>query len=243
MSETENEQPEEQEPEETQPVDDDPDQDEGAEDDDAPAEPEPEPANEQPSDEERSKMFAKIDGSFNTYKRAVERNLEDELPDWMFCPLCASGSVPGFFNKHDLGRVPEDVQANVMTVLGFARETQYPASPSTSTCDACDGLGKVTTGSRVAEHMTITCGKCKGYGYVPPPGFSANVAGGNGRAEEAVAEALAELDQPERDNWGEPKVLPDGTLNSNYGKQPQFKSVHPVYGVTANLTPEEIVAG
>jgi hypothetical protein len=32
-------------------------------------------------------------------------------------------------------------------------------------------------------------------------------------------------------------------LNANYGKMPQFKSVHPVYGVTNQLTPEEIVAG
>ena len=243
MSETEQEQPTEPtEPTEPQ-VDDDPDQDEGDEDEVQFEEPEAPSEPEQPSDEERSKMFAKIDGSFNTYKRAVERNLEDELPDWLFCPLCAAGAVPGFVNRHDLGRVPEQVQANVGQFLGFARETEYPAAHGIHVCSDCEGLGKVSTGSRVAEHMTITCPTCKGYGYTPPPGFAANQPPGNGHAAEVAAEALADLDSPERDNWGEPRVLPDGTLNGNFGKMPQFKQVHPVFGVTANLTPEEIVSG
>ena len=204
---------------------------------------EPEPTPEQPTDEERSKMFAKIDRSFSTYKSAVERNLDDELPDWLFCPLCAAGSVPGFVNRHDLGRVPDEVTANVKTFLGFARETDYPEATGIGTCRDCAGLGKVSTGSRVAEHMTITCPACKGYGYVPPPGAGAIIGGGNGTIEHANSEALADLEQPERDNWGEPRVLPDGTLNGNYGKMPQFKQVHPVYGVTASLAPEELISG
>ena len=242
MSENENEEPAEQESPEVPQVDDDPDQLEGDEPDEQPAEPEPPAELEQVSDEERHKMFAKIDGSFNTYKRAVERNLEDELPDWLFCPLCASGAVPGYVNRHDLGRVPDDVQANVQMYLGFARETEYEDAPNVRGCADCGGLGKVKTGSRVAEHMTVKCPTCKGYGYTPPPTFSATGEQTNGRAEEAVAAALADLDTPERDNWGEPRVLPDGTLNDNFGKMPQFKTVHPTYGVTANLTPEELVS-
>ena len=214
-----------------------------AEEGDGEPEPEPEPEPEQPTDEERSKMFGKIDRSFSTYKSAVERNLDDELTDWLFCPLCAAGSVPGFVNRHDLGRVPDEVTANVKTFLGFARETDYPEATGIGTCRDCDGLGKVSTGSRVAEHMTITCPACKGYGYVPPPGAGAIIGGGNGTIEHANSEALADLEQPERDNWGEPRVLPDGTLNGNYGKMPQFKQVHPVYGVTASLAPEELISG
>ena len=243
MSETENEQPAEQENEPTEPVDDDPDQTEGVEPPTEPTEPETASPPEQHSDEERHKMFAKIDGSFNTYKRAVERNLEDELPDWLFCPLCGSGAVPGYVNRHDLGRVPEDVQANVQMFLGFARETEYAAAPGISSCTDCGGLGKVSTGSKVAEHMTITCPRCKGYGYTPPPGFTTNQPANNGDAVQAISEALSDLDTPERDNWGEPRILPDGTLNGNFGKMPQFKTIHPVYGVTANLSPEELVSG
>ena len=229
-----------------EPAPDEPDEadaDEAAEDEEAPSEQEFEPEPEQPQDEDRSRMFSKIDTSFGTYKRAVERNLEDELPDWLFCPLCAAGAVPGFVNRNDLGRVPDEVKDNVQMFLGYARENDYPAAHGINVCDGCSGLGKVSTGSRVAEHMTITCPSCKGYGYTPPPGGGVMLAGPNGTPEQAIAQALSEVETPERDNWGEPRVLPDGTLNGNYGKMPQFKQVHPVYGVTANLSPEELVSG
>jgi len=243
MSETENEPTE---PETEPVVDDDPDQDEGDE-EEAAAEEEaaPEPSEDEAAleNEDRAKAFKKIDASFTTYRNAAERNLADEWPDWLYCPLCASGSVPGFLNRHDLGRVPDEVTANVQTFLGFAREQEYLQGPGLSTCQACDGRTKVKTGATAGEHMTITCPICKGYGYTPPPGAAAP---GNGTAPdvaELVAANIAELDVPDRDNWGEPRVLPDGTLNSNYGKMPQFKSVHPTYGVTAQLTPEELVTG
>lgn len=221
-------------------------EDEAADDEDPAAEPDttdvgPQP--EPPQDEDRSKMFAKIDRSFGTYRSAVERNLEDEVTDWFGCPLCFSSAVPGYVNKHDMGRVPEDVQDNVRTFFGLARETDYASAPGIVACTDCGGLGKVSTGSRVAEHATITCPTCKGYGYTPPPVPTQNqrMAATNGQNE--TAEAIADLEVPDRDNWGEPRVLPDGTLNDNYGKMPQFKSVHPVYGVTASLSPEELITG
>ena len=219
------------------------DSEEAAELDEEHAAAEPEPAPEQPSDEERVKAFKKIDGSFKTYQAAIERNLEDEVTDWLFCPLCAAGAIPGYVNRHDLGRVPEEVVANVNTFLGYARETDYAAAPGIVSCTDCEGLGKVSTGSRVPDHMTITCPTCKGYGYVPPAGGNVVALVGNGNGTNENAAALADLSQPERDNWGEPKVLPDGTLNGNYGKMPEFKQNHPVYGVTRNISPEELALG
>ena len=243
MSETENEQPAEQDeptpaPEEVE--------EEGSEPREAEQAPEAPPEGqpkEPQQDEERQEAFKRIDASFKTFSRNVEKQLADEITDWLFCPLCAAGAVPGYVNRHDLGRVPEEVQANVKTFLGYARETDYPAAKGINQCEGCDGLGKVSTGSRVAEHMTVTCPDCKGYGFTPPPGVA---HAGNGVAStpaESVAEALSDLDTPDRDNWGEPRVLPDGTLNDNFGKMPQFKTVHPVYGVTANLSPEELISG
>jgi len=195
------------------------------------------------SDEERVEAFKKIDRSFGTYKAAVERNLEDEVLDWLMCPMCAPSAVPGFVNKHDMGRVPEEVAANVKMFLGLAREKDYPASDTHTMCGVCQGLGKVSTGSRVPDHATITCHACKGYGYTPPPSPSASPGGFNGGSVERHDIPAEDLPQPDRDNWGEPRVLPDGSLNENYGKQPQFKSQHPVYGVTANLTAEELISG
>lgn len=243
MSEHENEPDEPQAEPESPVVDDDPDQDEALDEDDTESAPEPEPQPEPAQDEERQAVFAKIDRSFKTYQASVERNLADEVTDWLFCPLCASGAIVGYVNKHDLGRVPEEVQANVNTFLGFARETEYPEAKGINRCACCDGLGKVSTGSRVADHMTITCPDCKGYGYTPPPGVGTLGVVGNGKHETQHAEAMADLERPDRDNWGEPRILPDGTLNANYGKQPQFKEVHPVFGVTAKLTPEELISG
>lgn len=218
-------------------------QEEAAEDEEQPAEPELEPEPEQQPDEDRAKLAKSLDTRFSTYRNSVEKMLADEVTDWLLCPLCAAGMAPGFVNRNDLGHVPDEIQANVQMFLGFARETDYAAAPGIVTCTDCAGLGKVSTGSRVAEHMTITCPTCKGYGYVPPPGGHPGGNGHSGSPEESVAAALAELDTPERDNWGEPRILPDGTLNDNFGKMPQFKSVHPVYGVTANLSPEELALG
>lgn len=243
MSENENEQETPYEPPEGAPVDDDPDELPVDPEPESTPEPEPTPEPTPQQDEERQEAFKRIDASFKTFTRNVEKQLADEITDWLFCPLCASGAVPGYVNRHDLGRVPEEVVANVQMFLGFARETEYESAPGITTCTDCGGLGKVSTGSRVMEHMTITCPTCKGYGYVPPPGGRASVHGENGTQEAAVREALADLETPERDAWGEPRVLPDGTLNDNYGKMPQFKTVHPVYGVTANLTPEDLVTG
>src|SRR5262249_9237189 len=147
MSETENEQteePGEQEEVEAQPE---PDEEEAA--DEEEAQPEPEPSEDETSleNEDRAKAFKKIDGSINTYKTAVRRNVADEVTDWLPCPLCFSGSAPAFLNRHDLGRVPEEVVANVQTFLGFAREQDYKQGPGLSTCQACGGLTKVKTGA------------------------------------------------------------------------------------------------
>ena len=226
-------------------VDDDPDQAEAEEDDEQQDQPEPreEAGDDYQQDEDRAEAAKKIDRSFKTYQAAVERNLGDEVTDWLLCPLCAAGMAPGFLNRHDLGRVPDEVVANVQTFLGFQREQDYPQDPGTQTCQTCNGTTKVKTGATAGEHMVRTCPNCKGYGYTPPPGQAAKPNGAPPNVAEVVAENLAELETPERDNWGEPRVLPDGTLNANYGKMPQFKQVHPTYGVTAQLTPEELVTG
>jgi hypothetical protein len=223
-----------------------PDEDEAAEEESEPEpglEPEPEADEQALENEDRAKAFKKIDGSFNTYKAAMERNLADEVTDWMFCPLCAAGSVPGFVNKHDLGRVPDQVQANVTMFLGFAREQEYEQDPGTNMCPTCKGRTKVKSGALAGEYIVRGCPNCNGYGFVPPPGTAAV---GNGHAPsvaEQVAGNLADLEVPDRDNWNEPRILPDGTINTNHGKMPQYKTVHPVYGVTANLSPEELVTG
>ena len=243
MSEIEN---EEVEPLEEPEPESEPDEDEALEEEAPAAEPSPEdagPQAEPPQDEDRVKLAKSLSTRYDSYKKSMIDRLGDEAPEWMVCPLCTSSMAPGFVNVNDFGRVPDDIRANVDTYFGLKRETEYESAPGVTVCTDCGGLGKVSTGSRVAEHMTITCPTCKGYGYTPPPGAHLT---GNGVAhtpEEHVAAALGDLDQPERDMWNEPRILPDGTLNDNYMKMPQGKTVHPVYGVTANLSAEELALG
>lgn len=203
-------------------------------------EPEAETESAGPSQKDIEQMFGRIERSYKTYDAAVKRNLDDQAEDWLGCPLCAGGAIPGFFNRHDIGNIPEAVEANVRMVLGLATEKQYPHSGRHDTCVDCEGLGKVSTGSRVPEHAHIICPNCRGYGYMPPPPRHGEQPTGNGEVPAAVVADPSDFDQPERDNWGEPRILPDGTLNENYGKQPQFKARHPVYGETRLLTGAEL---
>jgi hypothetical protein len=203
-------------------------------------EPDAVPEPEQHYDEERTEAFKKIDRSFSTYRSSVERNLGDEVVNWLFCPLCSAGAVPGYFNKHDIGRIPEEVAANVSMVLGFAREAEYQPDPGVSVCATCAGRGRTATGSLVGEHTTRTCPNCRGYGYNPPPARAGETLATNGTPPADSTVSVEDFETPDRDNWGEPRVLPDGTLNDNYGKQPQFKQNHPVYGVTRELTGAEL---
>lgn len=202
--------------------------------------PEGVPAEPQQSAEELDEAFKRIERSYKTYSRAVENNLGEQKADWLGCPLCAPGAIPGFFNRHDIGNVPEEIEANVQMVLGYARERDYPKAQHVNPCGDCNGLGKVSTGSQVAEHMLVTCPNCRGYGYMPPPPRHGEHAPTNGVQPVESQVSSEDFETPDRDNWGEPRILPDGTLNDNYGKQPQFKSRHPIYGETRLLTGEEL---
>ena len=220
-----------------------PEQEEAAEEEEQPDESEPEPEPAEPLDEERAKLAKSLSTRYESYKKSMIERLGDEAPEWMVCPLCTSSMAPGFVNVHDFGHVPDDIRANVDTYFGLARETEYEQDPNTRTCPTCNGKTQVKSGAVAGEYIVRTCPDCHGYGFVPPPGATPTGNGHDHRAEDSVANALADLDTPERDNWGEPRVLPDGALNSNFGKMPQFKSVHPVYGVTANLSAEELALG
>ena len=223
-----------------------PEEEEAAEEEEAqPEEPaeDPTPQPEPPQDEDRAKLAASLSTRYETYKKSMIDKLGDEAPDWMVCPLCTSSMAPGFVNVRDFGNVPPEIQANVNTYFGHAREQDYEQDPDTRTCPTCLGKLVLKTGAIAGEHITHKCGTCNGYGYVPPPAGTANGHTVSGSPEESVRVALGDFEQPERDNWGEPRILPDGSPNANYGKQPQFKQVHPTYGVTANLSPDELVTG
>lgn len=181
--------------------------------------------------EQRAK---RTETSFKTYARAVERNYESDFAYLADCPLCPD-QHKGFVDVRHAGLVPDEIQNAVRMYFGVAREKDYAHSQTTRTCPECEGEGKVATGSHVPAHVTITCPSCKGYGYVPPPGHASS----NGHEDRPLTGPLADLPvtqaYEEVDEWDEPRILPDGRENPNFGKMPNRKILVEPWGVTAGL--------
>lgn len=216
--------------------------------DDGGREPEDEPVGEEApqarilSDVEREKRFKAADKAVATYARRIGDIYGADADDLAECPLCPS-IHKGFVNVQDAGLVPDAVKSTVMTFLGYAREREYAQAPNVHACESCEALGKVATGSQVAGKETITCPRCNGYGYYPPPGApqnGADLSHGGPHVEEFTASGAG---VPDTDPAGEPRILPDGRENPNYGKWPQYKIAVEPWGKTAGLMAQDAAAG
>lgn len=184
--------------------------------------------------EDWEKRFATAEKRFATYSRAVTALWEEDAVH--LAPISISPSAPpGFIDVRDAGRVPEEIKAVVMEFFGVPREQDYEPDPAAHTCGTCKGKGRTATGSLVASERSRQCPACRGLGFVDESDTSPN-----GDVSALFAAASGELDREpvaggDRDPWGEPRILPNGERNENYGLMPQFKKEHPTYGVTANL--------
>jgi hypothetical protein len=203
-----------------------------------PAESEPEQAAQQAEWERR---YARSERAFNSYLKKVSEIYADDAVNLI--PVSISPSAPpGFIYTHDAGRVPDDVKAPILEFFGIATQKDYKPDPETRTCPTCDGEGKTTTGSKVASFATRACPTCGGRGATGLDSAAA-VPQGNGRRDEAFTLTTSgPMEAADVDNWGEPRFLPDGTVNENFGRQPQYKVEHPVYGRTAGLTAQDATA-
>lgn len=211
--------------------------------DEAEAEDEPEPAAPQGlSEAQLREIDRKATQAYDAYTKKLNTLLGDAADDLTPCPLCA-GAFPAFVYVEQAGRVPPEVVRVVQDYLGFATEIEYAPDPTTRECATCHGEGKTATGSKVATQKTRSCPTCKGYGYEPPPGGQANghvTLGGVGAPRiDAPEPPIAD----DRDAWGEPRILPDGRENPNYGKMPQFKIAVEPWGQTAGLGAQDAKAG
>lgn len=215
------------------------DNEEGEGGDAEPSEPATEPQ-EQPqahslSPEQLEKRALEAERSFGRHAKRIGDLYEEEGARLLPCPLCPD-QHKGFVHADFAGRVPQEIADAVKFYLGIQREQDYPRSQVHQACKQCEGTGKVATGSRVSGHEAITCPDCKGYGYMPPPAPTQKLNGAP--IQEVSAEAITEALQSAEDvdEWGEPRILPDGRENPNFGKMPNRKVlVHP-WGVTAHLT-------
>jgi hypothetical protein len=172
--------------------------------------------------------------SFKTYTNAVNRNYDGLPVALVECPLCPD-QHKGFVDAHAAGYVPQEIQEAVKMYFGIAREQDYAASPYLHRCSSCEGKGKVSTGSTVPEHATIRCETCHGKGYEGTvPGAPTNGIVETGPTvfghEMPVTQAFDDVDE-----WDEPRILPDGRENPNFGKMPNRKILVEPWGVTAGL--------
>lgn len=185
--------------------------------------------------EELEKRFKQAERAVAAYVKKIQSIFEDQAGDLVECPLCPP-IHKGFLNLHDAGRVPDEIVQAVKLFLGIGTEVAYPPSQKHSACPVCDGLGKVNSGSRVAQWESLTCENCNGFGFIPPPGQATNGRAAGAAAEVLVAPEGEAFSYDDIDPSGEPRLLPDGRPNPNYGKWPQFKVSVPPWGVTAGLT-------
>lgn len=211
-----------------------------------PAQPE-EPETEQPDDGDEAE--ARFDGltpealekrtrsaeqRFERYAKGITDLYEEDALKLLPCPLCPD-QHKGFVSIDFAGRVPQEVTDSVKLYLGIQREQEYAQDPGTGACPTCESKGKVKTGSSVPGHEARTCPNCKGYGYVPPPTQETprNGASSPTVTPEAITEALQSVEDV--DEWGEPRILPDGRENPNFGKMPNRKVPVEPWGITAGL--------
>lgn len=187
------------------------------------------------SQTEAEKIIKDAGSDWQRFRQRTVDRWQGEGEHLRDCPMCFD-SHKGLVDLRDAGQYPRELVNSIMAFLGLAREHDYKQSAKHNPCSFCDSYGKVATGSQVPEFATTTCPECKGYGYMPPPG-GAGLEQGNGAGDHAAIPApVTDIEQGEIDNWGEPKILPDGRPNPNFGKQPSFKVLVEPYGITANLS-------
>jgi hypothetical protein len=208
-------------------------------------EPEPEPTEPEPTEpqgatpEQWDERWKKSERAFATYTKRITELWEDDATELV--PVALSpGAPPGFLYLPDAGRVPDELKLPVMEFFGIAREQDYADDPFTVACVTCHGKGATRTGSAVPGQEKRTCPTCAGKGFT--------VVGqpeGNGAADVSVGPGPAllpsdDFPRSDVDNWGEPRILPDGRPNPNFGKQPQFKELVEPWGTTANLNAQDV---
>lgn len=172
--------------------------------------------------EEMESLRKSLDTSANTWRRRVESLLGDDFAALVPCELCGE-EIPGFHWPAELLQPETELEARLVEVLRGPATPNYPPAQNVRPCTACEGWGKVSTGSKVPGKGVVNCPACRGFGYTPPPGGAAVTADGLTGADELPALDDPEPPPAEADPWGSPRILEDGQENPNYGRMPQYK--------------------
>lgn len=131
------------------------------------AEPEtPEQAPPAPTAEEMEAIFSALEKQAVKHRERVLELAGPLAADLAPCPLCQE-QAPGFY-LHDLP--PDQAEGRIQAIVGVLSGgivPEYRVSEQVERCDACDGWGRVLSGSRVPEQATVPCTACTGSGHKP----------------------------------------------------------------------------
>lgn len=108
----------------------------------------------------------------------------EDAQDFQVCPLC-SPIAPGFLTPgelHDAGKAP------VLALLGATDSEAYKTEDGALSCETCNALGKVLTGSKVPEHVTKLCPTCSGTGWTNAAQRAAEATARNAAASFAASQ-------------------------------------------------------
>ena len=132
------------------------------------------------SEKDMERVFKDVERLRKDVAGRVGRIFGDSAGDLMGCPMCAE-LAPGWLWPPEVAPLPEAQQALVLAALGFAAPASYKPHPSWHRCPACEGQGKVYTGSKVAGYDVVDCPNCTGKGWegTPPVQRPALVQNGN----------------------------------------------------------------
>jgi hypothetical protein len=187
---------------------------------------EPTPADDEPdvieqakegfSEREKEAGRKRIERAVSKMVTTLQQVLADEAEFLQPCPRCAD-DFPGLIWKPEVKQVLPQVRAAVMVSMGENPDPTLKQDPRASTCDRCDGYGKVSTGSKVARQDKLECEECHGRGWVGPRAATLPAAGTVVQSIDFTPAEQNGSDAPPTDPWGRVKGEP------LYGVMPGFE--------------------
>lgn len=163
------------------------------------------------------RKFKQRDGRADSYTKAMTEIAAEIAEPIVRCPLCLP-EWPGFIYHPEQVPLNQD-QLNVCNILaGNPLMPDFQPIPTARTCPACNGEGRVLTGSKVTNKTTIECPECSGSGWV---GEAKNVSPKVAAAPQYVQpneDGIAPEELPKLDPWGTPE------WDGDYMRMPQART-------------------
>ena len=180
------------------------------------AEPEPPVTPPESNEALMEQVFGQAQKRAKSYMKAVPELLGAAAADLSLCPRCTD-LLPGFILPPQVKPVVGDQLVAVKLSIGEGLPVEYASADDASQCQACQGQGKVKTGSHVPKQDVLRCRHCEGRGWIGPraaamPAAAVEV---NGHADIDYAPPVEEA--PELDPWGRTRSDP------LYGVMPGFE--------------------